>query len=114
MKFRQLITTLVGAALLVGLAATSHAQDALSKMELAFEGEYTRSEIKRQMDKALRLYGLPPSEEYYSRAGSVLVSLANEYSPSEMEILDCVINSYTPDANVEFPDMAGLCATILN
>ena len=58
----------------------------------------------------LRLYGLPITEENYSRAGSVLVALRKEFDPSEMDILDCVIRSHVPGAGMSFPDSAALCA----
>ena len=49
--------------------------DSLAKMKVAFVGGRTREQIQRQMDRAMRLYGLPTTEENYSRAGSVLVTM---------------------------------------
>ena len=38
------------------------------------------SEIQPVLDRALRLYGMPITEENYSRAGSVLVALRKEFA----------------------------------
>ena len=86
---------------------------ALRQMEIAFDGNPNVSRIQPVLDSALMLYGLPITEENYSRAGSVLVALRKEIGPSEMEILNHMIRSHVPGVNVTFPDMAGFCAAAL-
>ena len=87
---------------------------ALRQMSIAFEGSWTVSEIRPVLEEALTLYGVPITEENYSRSGSVLVSLRKEYGPAEMAILDHMIRSYVPGVNISFPEMAGLCVTIIS
>ena len=82
-------------------------------MVLAFEGGYSKAEIKARMDQALELYGLPVTEENYSRAGSTLVTLRRELGPSEVEILDYMIRSHVPGVEISFPSAAGLAAALL-
>ena len=60
---------------------------ALRQMEIAFKGKHSHATIKLRMDQAMRLYGLPRTEENYSRAGSVLVALRRKTGVSEMDIL---------------------------
>ena len=82
----------------------------LRKMEIAFDGNPRASQIRPILDNALLLYGVPITEENYSRAGSTLVALRKELGPSEMDILDHMIRSYVSGVNISFPDMAALCA----
>ena len=65
-------------------------KSALAMLELAFEGDYSRQEIKLRIDRVMQLYGLPITEENYSRFGSVLVALRKETGVPEMEILTCM------------------------
>ena len=87
--------------------------DALGKMELAFVGGHTRGQIKRQMDRAMRLYGLPITEENYSRAGSALVALRKQNGTAEMEILEHMIRSHVPGAKLTFPTAAAISSVFL-
>ena len=50
------------------------------------------------------------SEEYYSRAGSALVTLRQEHGVSEMRILRLMIQIYTPGAKLTFPEAAAIAA----
>lgn len=87
--------------------------DALSQAELAFVGGYTREHIKDRLGTALRLYGLPTTEENYSRAGSALVALRKQNGTPEMEILDHMIRSHVNGVNISFPDAAGISSAFL-
>ena len=85
-------------------------------MEMAFDGNPTVSEIQPVLDRALRLYGMPITEENYRRAGSVLVALRKEFGPSEMDILGCVISSHVPGADMSslgsFKNFMAICAVL--
>ena len=94
--------------------APSISSKALGQMEIAFEGQPSKERIKRQVDTAMRMYSVPITEENYSRAGSVLVALSNEYGPSEMDILDYMIRSHVPGVNITFPNAAGLSVAFLS
>ena len=82
-------------------------------MEIAFDGNPAISEIQPVLDHALRLYGMPITEENYSRAGSVLVALRKEFGPSEMDILGCVISSHVSGADMSsFKNFMAICAVL--
>lgn len=87
--------------------------DPLSQMELVFRGNYTKSQIKKRLDKAMKLYKLEITKENYSRAGSVLVTLRKETGQKEMDILNYMIKSYVPNVKLDFPDAASLSAIFL-
>lgn len=84
--------------------------DALGQMEVAFEGDYTRDQIKQRLQKAMQLYNVPITEENYSRAGSTLVALRKQNGIREMAILDHMIRSHVRGVNIDFPRAAGLSA----
>ncbi len=86
---------------------------ALDLMEIAFVGGYTRVEIEARIDRAMALYGLPITDENYSRAGSALVALRKEVGVPEMAILDYMIRSHVAGVEVSFYDGAGLAAALL-
>lgn len=94
-------------------AAAQVPSDPLSQMELAFEGDFSRSQIKARLDRAMQLYKLPITSENYSRAGSTLVALRKHIGPREMDILDYMIRSHVAGVNMSFPDAAGLSAAFL-
>ena len=85
----------------------------LEQMEVAFIGNPSRAAIKARMDQAMRLYGLPITEDNYSRAASVLVVMRKEHGQSEMAILDYMIRSHVPGVSLDFPDAAALSAVFL-
>jgi len=87
--------------------------DPLAQMEIVFKGNYSKAQIKERIDKAMKLYNVPLTNEYYSRAGSVLVELRKEIGPSEMAILSYMIRSHVPGVAIEFPEAAGLSASFL-
>jgi hypothetical protein len=87
--------------------------DPLEQMEIAFEENYSKAQIKERIDKAMKLYNVPLTNEYYSRAGSVLVELRKEIGPSEMDILNYMIKSHVPGVAIKFPEAAGLSASFL-
>ena len=95
------------------LPRPTQASEALALMEVAFVGNPRQAEIQARLDRALNLYTTPISEENYSRAGSVLVSLRREIGPSEMDILDHMIRSHVPEVNIDFPNAASLSAAAL-
>lgn len=88
--------------------------DPLDQMVIAFDGTYTRIQIKDRLDKAIELYNLPKTKENYSRAGSTLVALRKETGQKEMDILDYMIRSYVQGMNMDFPSAAGLAASFLS
>lgn len=88
-------------------------KDALSIMEIAFQGNPPKEQIRERLDLALRLYNTPITEENYSRAASTLVALRKETSVEEMRILDYMIRSNVPGVNISFPEAAGLAAAFL-
>ena len=87
---------------------------ALGQMAIAFEGQPNKERIKQQLDTAMRMYSVPITGENYSRAGSVLVALSNEYGPTEMDILDYMIRSHVPGVSITFPNAAGLSVAFLS
>lgn len=117
------LTTLAALAIicLAGAALPAQAQSspgfsALDRMEAVFEGNHSRASIERLMTRALRLYDLPVTERYYEKAGSVLVSLANEDDiyATEMQILQCVVTGHAPGVNIEYHEVAAYCAVLLS
>ena len=88
--------------------------DPIEQMEIAFEDNYSKSQIKERLDNAMELYNLPRTKENYSRAGSVLVVLRKEYGHSEMEILSYMIRSQVPGMKIDFPSGAAIAATFLS
>jgi hypothetical protein len=78
-------------------------------MAVAFEGQPAKARIKEHLDAAFAIYGLPVTEENYSRAGSTLVGLrkANR-GVGEMAIIQCMIKAKYP--GVDFPTAAALAA----
>ena len=88
--------------------------DPLAQMELAFVGNPHKSEIKSQLEMAMELYNLPITEENYSRAGSVLVTMRKELGVKEMDILRYMIKSHIPEVSLSFPDAAAISAVALS
>jgi hypothetical protein len=86
---------------------------AIEQAEIAFDGNPSQREIKRQLDRAMTLYELEITEENYSRAASVLVVMRKNNGVSEMEILDHMIRSHVPGVNIAFPEAAAISAVFL-
>jgi hypothetical protein len=87
--------------------------DALTIMEKVFVGNYTKFLIKSRLDKVLKLYDLPINEDYYHRFGSALVALRKDSGVPEMDILYCMIRTYTTEMNFDFAESAAMCTLIL-
>jgi len=88
-------------------------KDSLSQMEIAFDGHYTRAQIKQRIERAMDLYNLSKTQENYFRAGSVLVGLRKSTGQNEMDILDYMIRSYVPGIEMSFADIAAISAVFL-
>ena len=95
------------------LAILAFASTALDQMELVFVGEYSKAAIKRHLDRIMRIYNVPITEENYSRVGSVLVVMRKDTGVPEMRILRCMEGANV-GAQVELPQVAALCATALS
>ena len=93
--------------------SSSVPSDPLVQMAIAFEGNYSKAQIKERIDIAMKLYNVPLTNEYYSRAGSALVTLRKEVGPDEMDILSYMIRNYVPGVAIDFPAMAGASASFL-
>lgn len=93
--------------------SSSVSSDPLAQMEVVFKGNFSKAQIKAFMDTAMKLYNLPITNENYSRAGSVLVTLRKEVGPSEMDILSYMIRSFVPGVAINFPEAAALSASFL-
>jgi hypothetical protein len=96
-----------------GSSGAAPPSDALSQMETAFVGNPNHEEIRADLDKALRLYKVPVTEENYSRAGSSLVALRKETGVAETEILAHTITLHTPGVSLDLSDAFGLAASEL-
>lgn len=94
-------------------SAKSTQRDALGMMEVAFDGNYTRAEIKPMLDQAMTIYGVEITEENYSRAASSLIVMRKENGVTEMDILDYMIRSHVPGVNMTFPEAAAISAVFL-
>ncbi len=94
-------------------------QDALSNSEVLlvmgkiFQGNHTKEQIKRRLDKALSLYGLPLNENYYHRAANTLVEMRQQAGVDEMDILTCMIELYPSGLQPQFQEGAAICATLV-
>lgn len=84
--------------------------DPVAQMEAAFDGTPRQSQIKTQLDRALKLYKLPATDENYSRAGSSLVALRKKTGVPEMAILREAVNLHQPGVALKLPDAFGLAA----
>ncbi|MCZ7575962.1 MAG: hypothetical protein M5U18_02460 [Dehalococcoidia bacterium] len=86
---------------------------ALEQMANAFDGGPSQAVIKARLDAAFALYGLQPTEDNYSRAGSTLVSLRRANGATEMAILDYMICSHVPGVRMTFPEAAAVASVML-
>lgn len=94
---------------------TSVPSDPVQQISIAFQGSPAVSEVQRLLDNAFAATNTPPTDENYSRAGSVLVTFRKEYGIEEMEILRC-IPSRQDDARIaehSFSNVAAVCVTDL-
>lgn len=86
---------------------------AIQQASLAFDGGHSAQDIQAKLDEAFTLYGLEKTNDTYSRAGSVLVTMRKAHGVSEMQILDHMIRSHVPGLSVTFPEAAALSAVAL-
>jgi len=96
-----------------GVPAEIKNLDVWEKIIIAFDGGYSKKHIKARMDKAMMLYELELTDENYNKAASSLVALKNKFGVKEVDILDYMIKSYSPNLNISFPDMAGIATAVL-
>src|SRR5262245_11771184 len=92
------IVACTAAIVVVGVTACGRTEDsaesngaamtAIALAEIAFVGGHTHAEIKARLDETMKLYGLPTTEDNYSRAGSTLIALRKANGTPEMTILD--------------------------
>lgn len=86
--------------------------DPLEQASVAFEGRPARAEVQGQLDRALDMFDLARTDENYSRAGSVLVTMRQRAfdrgcrSCTEMAILDHMIRSRAQVVGMEFSEAA--------
>ncbi|MBO0905888.1 hypothetical protein [Jiella sonneratiae] len=96
------------------LATTSESQvlesGALEKMEAVFEGRHTQTEIEALLQTVMSLNDVRPSEEEYTRWGSVLVEMRRTTGVNEMAILRCMI---ADRGTIKFPASAAICASLI-
>jgi hypothetical protein len=86
---------------------------AIQQAAVAFEGGHSQQAIQAKLDEALGLYGLEKTDDNYSRAGSVLVTMRKEHRIPEMRILDHMIRSHVPATKLNFPQAAAISAVAL-
>lgn len=94
------------------ISGSTSSPTAIDMMESTFVGGYSRSEIKSRIDRVLISYGLPRSEENYSRVASMLIGLRRETGVPEMATLNCM-NSGDFEVFLEIDQAAGVCAATL-
>lgn len=94
-------------------ASSTTEKDPYEIMHVAFEGSPEISNIKPMLEAVLVTYGLPKTDEYRLKVGSMLVTLrkASSVGVTEMDILK---NIYQHGSNkISLPDQAGISATLL-
>ncbi len=93
---------------------------ALEQMSTTFIGNPPRSRIEAKVRQSFAFYGVEPSEDTFSRAGSTLAALRRQQMTeqgcdacTEMAILDYMIASHVPGVNIDWPEAAGWAAASL-
>lgn len=118
----RLLLLVLGAVLVGGCSdsgGTAKDLSALDKASVAFEGTPSRTAVQAAMDEAFSASRLAPSEDSYSRAGSVLVTQRQRFGASEMSVLACV-PSHVNDPRIAgregetFVKASALCALIVS
>lgn len=82
----------------------------LDQMSISFAGSPSRQQVQEALDRVMNAYGVAPSEESYSRAGSALIGLYEELGIPEMEVLDCMSRQRSRWGSRGFAEGAGLSA----
>ena len=82
----------------------------IDHMKMAFDGNHTKTFIKREIDRAVRVFDLPDTEDMYGRMGSSLVAMRKSSGVPEIELLKYAIRlrQTTPGANIKFPEAVAL------
>lgn len=62
----------------------------LDNAAIAFVGDYSRSEIKSELDATFDLYGIEQNEDNYQQASDSLVSIRQSSGVAEMTLLACI------------------------
>jgi hypothetical protein len=92
-------------------SVTASQLSALEKMEVVFQGDYSRDQIGALVDATLRNFGSVPTENTRERLGDMLVALRKDGNAQEMEILRCMY-AMGP-SQMELAYAAATCATML-
>jgi hypothetical protein len=98
---------------------TERRQSALDQMELVFEGNYSKDEIKAALDDSFRQLGMKRNESNYRHAGDVLVALSNYDMEkgcdtcTEMAILDYMNRNYLPSMGKNWRKYAAFASSFL-
>lgn len=87
--------------------------DALTQMEVVFEGNSSKEEIQKLMTAVLAKYDMEVNEQNLTRCADVVVSLrkSSVLGVTEMEILKHIYQH--GDNNIDFPTQAALSYTVL-
>ena len=95
------------------LPDTEPPDSVLNRLLIVYQGDHSKRQIQSKLDQAFRLYGVPITEENYTRYGSILVSLRRgvERGATEKEILDYATRAFTPEVKLE--EMMAMSSLIL-
>lgn len=111
LPFRLLLSMGTAVAVLVSCGEGSTEDlHPLDQMSISFDGSPSRQEVQEALDPVMDAYGLVPSEENYSRAGSALTALTQKLGVPEMEVLDCMSRQRSRWESRGFAEGAGLSA----
>lgn len=84
-----------------------------SLMEQVFIGKHSKRFIKGKLERAMKLYKTPLTEEFYHKCGSALVALRKNSGIPEMEILSYMIDMHSPSAGLDFATAAAFATTFM-
>lgn len=85
---------------------------ALDQMTIAFQGGYSRDQIKYLLDEVMSMHRVKPEENSYRQWGSVLVEMRKTTpGTSEMEILRCMRRM---GVSMTFPENSAFCAVFIS
>lgn len=102
-----------------GTSSQNSQVSTLDKIAVVFKGDFSKAEIKSKLDQAMRLYGVPITDENYNRTSSALLVSRKAAEQegcndcTEMLILDYMIRSYVPGVDIPFADMVGISKAAL-
>ena len=113
---------IIGAILFIIIAATSNkgsstsssggsqSTDPIYQVQVVLDGKYSYDQIKSITDSVIAAYGLPATDDSANRIWSAVLSVTKGSSVPPMDVMTCAVQ---PDSGMTFPDMAGICFTIL-